>query len=460
MKTRRYRGDDLRRVLQGMVTDQVVCSRIAGQWKDEGLFDSPWANLVGRWCVLHQRKYGVPPNGQLRDIFDEWAGRHPDSVDMVKLVEKFLTHLSEQFESQPEAHSSEYLLDCAGRYFNKVRLRGVIEEATDELDHNQVDSAHGLLSEVNRVELGVGSVVKPAEDYEAWSQAFDREQQRPLIGYPGRLDNFLGRAMTRGKFIAFMGPDKSGKSFWLLDAAYRAVRNRRRVAFFDVGDMTEGDILMRLGSRVARVPHRSPRTVWVPKTVTKGGKVEGENKQFGKLLGASGAYRAFRKVCRGRDIFRLSCHPNSSINLDGLVGILRNWEREGWVADVVVIDYADILAPPVGVRETLDQIDTTWRHLRRLSQEFHCLVLTATQSNAAAYQEKAALSRKHFSGRKTKLAHVNGMIGINVTSDEKEKGVTRLNWVVRREGAFSDQRWMTVAGCLSFSSPAICCGNF
>jgi len=461
MKTRRYRGDDLRAVLCGMITDKVVLNRIASQWTPDGLFDSPWANLVGRLCISHLKRYDSPPNGQLRGVFEDWAASHPEATEIVKLVERFLVHLSQEYEHQDSPPSSEFTLDRAGRYFNRVRLQNLLDEATVQLEHNRPDKADELLSKSSRVELGTGSTIKPHADYDVWMRAFEREEEKQLVSYPGKLDSFLGRVMVRGKLIAWMGPDKSGKSYWLLDAAFRAIRNRRRVAFFDVGDMNEDDVLMRLGSRAARLPHREPRGFWYPTSVaidpdTKKTKVDGEDRKPERLLTAPGAFRAYKKACRNRDIFRLRCHPNSTVDVYGIMSVLQDWQREGWVADVVVIDYADILAPPVGIREPLDQIDTTWKQLRRLSQEMYCLVLTATQSNADAYKAKAGMmTRRHFSGRKTKLAHVNGMLGINVTPEEKQVGVTKLNWVVKREGPFTEQQYQIVAGCLAISNPAV-----
>ena len=140
----------------------------------------------------------------------------------------------------------------------------------------------------------------------------------------------------------------------------------------------------------------------------------------------------------------------------GIFSILRDWAREDWVADVVVIDYADILAPPAGVRDTLDQIDLTWRQLRRMSQEMHALVLTATQASALAYGSKVkGLGKQHFSGRKTKLAHVNGMVGLISNPEDSKKGIIRVNWVVRRRGRFNENSLMPVAGCLDLAAPFI-----
>jgi hypothetical protein len=168
------------------------------------------------------------------------------------------------------------------------------------------------------------------------------------------------------------------------------------------------------------------------------------------------AFKVLGKLCRGRDMLRISCHPNSSISVDGVAGLLKDWAREGWVADVVIVDYADILAPLPGYRDSLDQIDATWRHLRRMSQELHCLVVTASQSSAEAYKAgTTVLGKRHFGGRKTKLAHVNGMIGLNVGEADRELGISRMNWVVRRDARYSERRQLVMAGCLDVGCPIV-----
>jgi hypothetical protein len=313
------------------------------------------------------------------------------------------------------------------------------------------------LVSINKIELGNGSLVKPPQDYIPWAQAFDSDRRSPLINYSGGLEKFFGGALSRESLISFMGPDKTGKSFWLLDVAFRAIKARRRVAYFEVGDLMQDEVLLRLGSRASRIP-LEPGTIHIPLEIDSETKqvVDYDERTFTEGLSARHAYKTFRKICRNRDVFRLSCHPNGTISVDGLRQILSDWHRGGWMADVVVIDYADILEPPRGLLDPLVQTDETWKRLRRMSQELHCLVVTASQSNAAAYQDKTStLGRKHFSGRKTKLAHVNGMIGINYNDEDKKNGVMRLNWVVKRKGKYEESKSVTVAGCLDVAAPAI-----
>jgi len=452
MKSKRYEGGDLKRVLAGMVVDQTICTRIASQWQPEGLFDTPWANMIARWCIKHLEKYGKPPNGQLKDIYQDWASRTNPDEEILTAVERFLRTVSNEYADSD--YSSDYLLDVASRLLNKVRLTRAMEEATIEIERGKVDDAYNRLVGINRVELGTGALVKPAEEFEPWRQAFDLEKQKPLIEYPGDLGRLVGNAFARDSLIAFMAPDKTGKSFYLLDVAFRGVKARRRVAYIEAGDLCQDEVIKRLGQRASRMPLVAGKYEY-PVGFKEEYDVQMEKRTYEAVTAAS-AYKAYKKVVRGKDLFRLSCHANTSIDVAGITSLVRDWEREGWIPDIIVIDYADILAPPAGVRDTLDQIDTTWKQLRRLSQELHCLVVTATQANSASYtNENRLLSRRHFSGRKTKLAHVNGMLALNVTSKDKEQGVTRVNWVVRRSGAYSETCCVHVSGCLAIGCPVI-----
>ena len=161
-----------------------------------------------------------------------------------------------------------------------------------------------------------------------------------------------------------------------------------------------------------------------------------------------------KRVKSKETYWRLSCHPNSTLTVNAIKGILAGWEREGWVPDIVIIDYADILTNENSRLDARDQINERWKQLRALSQSLHCLVLTVTQTDAAAYKTRV-ITRSNFSDDKRKLAHVTGMVGLNQTDEEKELGVMRLNWVVRREGAFTETTCVNVAGCLALGTPAI-----
>ena len=453
MKVKRYDSSDLKHVLIGMITDQTVCSRISAQWGEGNLFETQWANLISQWCVSHLRKYGTPPGKKIQSKFENWAEHTRVPEATIDLVAKFLSTLSDEHDQEPQ--NSDYLLDVAGRYLNKVKLKRLADGILEDLERGRVEEAYDSVVSVSKVELGTGAVIKPAEDFDVWRQAFDFDRQRELVAYPGELGRWVNPVLTRDSLLALMASDKTGKSFWLRDLAYRGLRARRRVAYIEAGDNSQDKVLRLFGQRATGLP-ADAGTFEIPTGWNADGTPTRESRTL-EALTASAAYKRFQKVSRGADRMRISCHPNSTINVMGILSMMRDWEREGWVPDMIVIDYADILANPDGVSETNDRIDETWKQLRRLSQELHCLVVTATQANAAAYQndETKVLSRRNFSGRKTKLAHVNGMLALNVAPKDKDRGVTRVNWVVRREGAYSETRCVYVAGCLAIGRPTM-----
>lgn len=449
MKVKEFDGSTLKTVLAAMIYDSTTCNRIASQWSNTGLFNLSWADLIGSWCVNHANKYGNPPGNNIVRIYEDWADTTTADDEVIESIEKFLRSISDvKLDSD-----SDYYLDVAGKLFNKIRIEAEVEKAKLDLDNGKVDAAQHRLINIQKVNLGKGSYVEPAAELDLWADSFSNKRIRPLVTYPGDLGKLIGDSFHRSALYSFMAPDKTGKTTWLIDLAYRAVRKRNRVVFFDTGDSTQEEVLSRIACRVTKKAEWSQKFN-LPIDWTKD-ELKTKECQL-ELVDSIEGWNKFRKLCKSKDAFRLACYDNSSMSVNDLDSVLADWERAGWKPDVVVIDYADILAPPNGHKDSLDQIDETWKSLRRMSQRRNCLVVTATQSSASIYgKEDKLLGRQHFSGRKTKLAHVNGMIGINVTSDEKKRGVARINWIVRRRGRSNEKECVYVAGCAPICNPAI-----
>ena len=182
-------------------------------------------------------------------------------------------------------------------------------------------------------------------------------------------------------------------------------------------------------------------------------------KEYTKKLSWRKAKKACEKVMakkvKSKETYlKLSCHFNSTLSVDGIESILKEWERNNWIPDIIVIDYADILKMVYTGKEGRDCIDETWKRLRALSQRRHCLLITATQSDAASY-DRGTLKMANFTDDRRKIDSVTGMIGINQTESEKKKGIMRLNWVSLRDDAYHTSNCVYVAGCLSIANPAI-----
>lgn len=465
VRTRMSEGSDARRILIGMIVNDRVLSRLASQWNGSvGLFSSKYANLIANWSIEHYRRYNKAPGRLIQSIYQSWSEKQRElgNDSTVEMVERLLETMQREHKSLGEVNV-DYTIDLAGRHFNRVKLEQLVENVQGELGVGEVQKAEAVLTQHRRVELGVGAGIDPLRNMEAIQQAF-AERRESLIQYDDDLGRFFGDALERDGFVAFIGSAKRGKSFWLLDMAWRAMEQRRRVAFFEVGDMSQNQILRRFMCRAAARPLRAEvvkKPVELKRPAKSEPRIRYQSKSFDHGLRWREAWHACERVVRmtrsKRPLLRLSCHPNLSISVSGIEGILAGWEQEdnrGWTPDIIVIDYADILAPDHASKEVRDQINDTWRKLRALSQKLHCLVLTATQADAGSYKAHL-LRRQNFSEDRRKHDHVTGMIGISVTDEEKGKGLCRLNWIDLREGDFTESKVLYVAGCLQLANPAM-----
>jgi len=455
MRVERRDGSDERLVLTGMLVSRRVIGGVEARW-EPGLLPSRVGSVVATWAVEHYRKYGAPAGRQIEGYFDRW--QETADPETARAVSQFLGGLSDEYERLKKTTSPEYVLDAAARLFNRHKVAALRDGLESDLEVGDVEKAIERTEGFRKLELGTGSGITPGEDREAVRAALEEEASVSLVDYEDAAEAFFAGVLVRGAFIAFLAKEKGGKSFVQLDLAYRAARGGRNVAYFEVGDNTQHQVMRRLLARCSGRPVADDvRYYWPleiePPADKKGfAKVDSERREtHGRLTPAEGAAALERKL---GNRFRLSCHPNSTVNVRGVEAILAEWERDGWVPDVIVVDYADILAPQDPRAERRDQINDTWKALRAMSQSRHALVVTATQANAKSY-DTVLLRRSNFSEDKRKFAHVTGFMGINQTDVERKNGVFRFNWLFLRDLEFSEERCLHTAGCLAAACPVI-----
>lgn len=471
MQRRQVNSSLERQFLIAMITSKSFLAQ-AYPVVDTALLETTPFREVAKWCLLYFQEYGEAPGRQIEAIYHSWLEQGERDAVQEEAIYDLLEFLSEQHGVEGDLNVP-YLLDEMGKYLSIQKIRRLRDDLEYHLMQGDENEASRVIREYSSVKLGVGVGIKALTDDEAWRRAFDSPLE-PLIPYPGDAGRFLNNALTRDALIGIQGPEKRGKTWWCIEFAIRALRNHKKVALFEVGDLSEGQVLLRIGVRLSGRPlwRASCGDIHVPMRVTR---VSDNGEQGGPLVDVEtrvvrcrrpvtyqSSEKARRKFMRGCGIpasspyIMISCHPNSSINVRGIEGILDQWEREeGFIPDIIVVDYADILAPEDARLDARHQVNDTWKALRRLSQERRCLVIAPTQADAASYDVQTQ-TMKNFSEDKRKLAHVTGMLGLNQTEQEKQIGVMRLNWLILREQPFHTYTCLVVGQCLALGRPFCC----
>jgi hypothetical protein len=461
MKIEKKNRNDERKILTSLIVDKKVLSRVCGKSLTNP-FKARWSNLIYKWCIKYYQKYEDAPMKDIEGLYEDWATEATDDK-LVGLVEKFLGGLSEEYEELQKDSNSDYIIDMAGRYFNRVRMEDLTEEVDSLLEAGRGAEAEELITTFHKVDLGTGEVQNVLEDKSLFDEMYTTTAET-LIKYPGDLGKFFDDTLARDSFVAFLAPEKRGKSFWLQDMAIRAVAQGRKVMYFEAGDMSKPQVMRRLVSRIAGRPFKGAKLHipvgmgWVEEE--KIPTVRYKKKRFTGKMPKKDAKEAVRRLLdktklKSRvPLFKISAHPNSSLAVEDIKGILNDLQnQESWNPDVIIIDYADILDMDRGGFEGRDRYNEVWKRLRSLSQQLHCLVVTATQADAQSYTEKV-VRRSNFSEDKRKLAHVTACYGINQIEEEKTRGLMRLNYIARREGEYSEGKCIWCASCLGIGNPA------
>lgn len=504
-----------RRIIIGLVTETEFITRLRKVW-DPTFIESEPLREIAKWCIEHYDKYQKAPVRDLETIYYRKL-REGLNQELAETIEtEILPSLNDEYEE--EHFNLEYTANQALNYFNERHLEDHQERVQSLMDRGRVEEAQTLasiftpilVSSTNDLDLTDPLVLSKLK------VAFS-EQNEPLLRYPGPLGEMVNSQLVRGGFVGFLAPEKRGKTFWLLDMAMRGVEQHCRVAFFQAGDMTEEQWLRRAAIYLARKSDREKYTgdIFVPvrdciynqlDTCTK----KEREVDFGPFMDRSDEEESFRYKITRSDLeeayktyeeyrpcynckeyrthhwgtpwlkrqhiaapleiteatrlidqffvqkkrrMRLSSHGNNTLTIGTIRSTLKNWELQGFVPEIVIIDYADILVPPIS-GDFRHQQNRIWQDLRSISQELNCLVVTATQSDAASY-EKDRLSRSNFSEDKRKYGHVTACYGLNQDHQGREKklGVLYINELVIREDEFDETDGVYVLQSLKTGQP-------
>ena len=509
MKIKKIDKQTEKQLLTGMIMSEKVLREIEGLY-DPMLLEVPYVRTVGSWCRDYYKKYNTAPGEKIQDIFAHALRNGEVDEDQGELIEDFLTQLSEDFEQNPELNE-DYLLDKTERHFKERSLKILSEDVSALVSNSEIEEAEALIGSYRLVERPKGSGVNPFEDEDVVREAFE-EVEKPLFTFPGAFGQAYNDQFIRDSFIGIQGPEKRGKTWWCIEFAIRALRSRCNVAFFSVGDMSERQMTRRLMIRLTGRSHLKKYcgTVLVPvpdcywnqiddcdykertcnfgvidldedgeKLTYEEGKDEGYVPCTECRKEANGSDRRYRgavwhkeeevepltwreaadagdKLMKrlGRKQFKLATYPNDTMNIHGILTQLEKWEAyEGFVPDVVIIDYADILAPePKSAIEERHKQNTTWKALRKLSQVKHCCVVTPTQADADAHDRKLQ-TMKNYSEDKRKYGHVTCMFTLNQSPEEKRDGVMRIGQLVVRDDEFDILSTISILSCLRKGRP-------
>jgi hypothetical protein len=439
------------KLLTNLIVSDQFCKEIIPILNPTTL-KSPFSKILCEWIAEYYSQFQKAPYKNIKDIYRTKKKTLMDN-DEHENISTFLTKLSSDWEST-EPNNIDYSINEAIQYLKTRSSEYLIEQLQLAVDAGDTAKAEQYIANYKRIEKTYGEGVSILHDTSEITSAFIEEDES-LFVFKGAMGEVMG-SLGRGDFLSFIAPMKRGKTFMLWYTAEVAMHHSLKVVFFTL-EMTKKQMIRRAWQSLSGSPRRNS-TVTIPYFEKTDDDIycietrEEERKGIDPTMIVQ-----FQKKLRSRNKkgdVRIIALPAYSADVNDIVSHLDNLEHyQNYIPDVVIIDYADIVAPTKGFRgEYRHQLDDIWKRLRKLAQERNILMVTATQAEKSSFHKD--ITQLHVAEDIRKLAHVTCMIAINQNVEEAKKGVARLSQIGIREGKHQF-RQAVILQCLDIGRPCI-----
>lgn len=413
MKLTKWSPDFQKQIVACMARLPGFAARFTGVLLPQYL-ESPGLSRVLEYVGDYYREYGkLPSRATLSEIVGD------DNRDVVKALFK------------RDISDVDIVADLVADFCQLQAVKLAIDESTDEIVAGKLDNIVDRMDKALRVGqdlTNLGTYIKGADssDLNARAELY-RSGEAMMVGrIPTgfqHLDECLDGGLCPGELGVFAALPKRGKSQILANIAVNAVCRGLRVMFYSL-EMSDKKVLARIDRRLTRTPtslvRATPELFADKLTQTVGRLVTGD--------------------CL------VKSYPTRTAKASTIRSHLSRVIGEGFLPQIVIVDYGDIMAPERRIGEPRHEIAGQFEDLRKLAGEFNVVVWTATQLNRAA-MNKVNPDIDHLAEAFEKVHICDAMI-LWVRTDEEEvedkDGMSRGRFTL---GALRDARHHRTIPC-------------
>lgn len=443
------------------------------------LFQIPYAKLIARWCWDYYETYTEAPNKTIQALYKERSEKLDDSL--CDAIEKFLDLLSTEYD-RTENFNWKYILSKAEEYFQKRNILALREELQVSINSGNTKEAELAIAGFNQLETPTGSGLDLFNDVDEIAGFFSPDDNDSLFRFKGAAGLVIP-PICRGDFVAFAAPEKRGKSFALAEIALQGLYRGFNVAIFSFemkkklwirlvqcitgspakekeanclipyfdcyynqkGDCDkrknkhkaiykDGKMLVDKSYNICRICENSARKS--RKSFVRGVSHRVNTKPVLNPVIVAKKITALKTYTKGN--LKIQSWPQKTKSCRDIKNQLQLWEKyEGFIPDLIITDYADLMIPDNAKLDYRHGLDDIWGNHKKLAQEFNCGVASATQTDKQTYSKK--INKGSPAEDKRKSSHVDRMIALNQNEEEYDQGIMRWSMLFERDDKVSSR---------------------
>jgi replicative DNA helicase len=363
----------------------------------EEYFDRTYYKMLFRHMKSYYDTYGLIPKfetlNEVVNIQEEEGSSKQNLLDILKSLE--------QMTINDKGHVKDRALEFC---ISQAKERSMEKACKAFYEEKNPDRAFEIIEEAKKV----GQPKTPGHSYvHDVEKRMIKKHRLPVPTMEG-LNIKIGGGLAGGELGIVMAATGGGKSMMLVKFACEAFLANKKVMFYtlELGELHIGNRIDACLSGIElKSTHEYPDRI---REVVKSHS----------LLGA--------------DIM-IQEYPTGSASVNTIKAHLKKQEREGFIPDIIFIDYQDLMKPIFNYNEKRFALTAISEEVRGLAMEKGIPIWTASQAGRSAFgKERIGLESMAESIGKAQTADV--VLGLGRTPEDKQNRSANLSILKNRNG--------------------------
>ena len=298
----------------------------------------------------------------------------------------------------------QHVITFTKSFCKKQSLKKGLEKAAKAWQNEEYEAIHKIIIDSMKIGEGRDRGHSYIDDVE---KRLIKSARNP-VPFLENFDNKIGGGLASGELGVILAATGGGKSMMLVKGAATALTCGKSVLYYSM-ELAEVSIANRFDSCLTG--YRLNSIHQFPQAIRD--KVQEIFKIGGKLT--------------------IKEYPTGTASVNTLRSHVKTLEREGFVPDVIFIDYADIMKATSTFQEKRFALTSIYESLRALAMELNLPIWTASQAGRTAINE-SKFDLKVISESLGKAQTADIILGIGRSDDDKQKKKAQLLCLKNRNG--------------------------
>lgn len=325
-----------------------------------------------------------------------------------------ISEIEDLYNSKPALDSKNFILKETLKIVKKNRLLDGLSEITSKLEEDEFE-ATDIEAKVRKslavnydTDLGMS-----VWDYEERHKSLTGMLDRAIPSFSDRLNNYISGGRFPGELYVYMAPPGVGKSVFLVQDAYRALRGNYKVCLITL-ELSKERVGLRFDSlhtkTEAKILFKDPDIL---------------KKKWDVL----------KKVSPNGDILIKEYPTKGATVLDFNIYLDELFIYNNFKPDILFVDYGDIVKPIRARDKDYSEQGEIFESLRKLAKERQIPVVTATQTTRDALEKHySKIDMSKISDSFTIARIADAIYALAQTEEDREENRIYMKIVKNRNG--------------------------